>query len=296
MSVEVKEVVIEEGVSELLASDEHALRKRFNNGAIQHFGCEILGDGVIRLVVRDPRLISFGKLNIDEGDYGPLGDCNSLVHVDLSGCSSLITLGDALFNCCRFLQQVTFPDSLRSLGAHVFAHSALTSLVLPARVETMGIGVFDTCTALTSVSLPVSLRNVEAGCFAGCSKLAKVVLSAPVSFRERAFERCTRMIELADAAGFPSTINEYGNTGESVGPYLLDRFYNDEKKKIILRAMRSFLEIVHHEDGSEAEKVEAARLRFPQPFPSMGQQTAGDFLKYTREGVLGVLGDVLQFV
>ena len=244
-------------------------------------------------------LVSFGKMNIDPTKIGPLGICNSLLHVDLSGCSSLTTLGTNLFAGCEFLQQVKFPDSLRSLGDFVFTGCvALMSLVLPARVETMGKGIFGGCTALTSVVLPASLRNVEdRRCFLGCLNLAKVVLSAPVSFPEMAFVDCTRMIELADAAGFPSTINEYGNnTGEGVGPYLLDRFYNDEKKKIILRAMRSFLEIVHHEDGSEAEKVEAARLRFPQPFPSMGQQTAGDFLKYTREGVLGVLGDVLQFV
>ena len=47
------EVVIKEDLTKLLASDQSALQKRFHDGARQHFGDEALGDGVVRLVIRD---------------------------------------------------------------------------------------------------------------------------------------------------------------------------------------------------------------------------------------------------
>ena len=82
--------------------------------------------------------------------------------------------------------------------------------------------------------------------------------------------------------------------GDGVGPYLIDRFHNDEKKRIILLASRLFCKMVDEADGTEVEKVEAARVLFPKKLPSMKQSTVGDFLKYNREGgVTGVLGDIL---
>ena len=178
----------------------------------------------------------------------------------------------------------------------------------------MDTHIFDNCSALTIVTLPESLRNVKDHCFIGFSKLAKVVLSAPVPFHPNSFIGCTRMIELAEAAGFPSTIIHRENelymvdpgvdtaehithTGDGVAPYLLDRFYNDEKKRIILRASREFVDLVNEADGlDEAEKVEAARLCYPAKFPTLKERTAGDFLMQTRDGVHGVLSDVLKFV
>ena len=47
------EIVIDEDLTELLASDEHALLYRFNDEGRQQHGDEALGDGVVRLVIRD---------------------------------------------------------------------------------------------------------------------------------------------------------------------------------------------------------------------------------------------------
>ena len=304
MSV-VKELIIEEDLTELLAFDERALHWRFMDRARQRRGDEALGDGVIRLVIRDPRLVNFGKLNIDDNIVGPLGNCNSLILVDLSGCLSLTTLGDSLFNGCKFLQQVILPDSIRSLGDVVFSWCvALTSLVLPARVETIGKCTFDSCKALTSVSLPASLRNVEDRCFYGCSKLAKVVLSAPVTFHEFAFVDCTRMIELADAAGFPSTWNwtcTYDGPifpmGDGVSTFLIDRHQCKLRIRYILVAFSRFNFIVDNFPGTEVTKVAVAISYSPKP-SSCFDLDAGLFFNAMNQGggTKGVLGEIFDFL
>ena len=159
---------------------------------------------------------------------------------------------------------------------------------------------------MRSVTIPGSVIEVEESSFALCPLLEKVIISsADIIFNKESFAGSTRLIDLAAAAGFPSNsrdrfwagkdnngdnVYEECSLGDGVGPYLIDRFHNDEKKKSIVRAMRRFCEIAHQSDGTEAEKVEAARAQFPEQ--TMGIWTAGDFLKQTREGMLGVLGYV----
>ena len=73
--------------------------------------------------------------------------------------------------------------------------------------------------------------------------------------------------------------------------------YIDEIKEIVLVASRRFRVIVHNTHGTEVEKVEAARLQYPMLFPSMEDQTAGDFLKLIRGGIRGgVLSEILSFI
>ena len=81
------------------------------------------------------------------------------------------------------------------------------------------------------------------------------------------------MIELADAAGFPSklipaTAGGLINSGEGVVPYQIARFERSERKRFVLVALIRFKNAVHAHDGTEEEKVAAAKLHHPRP-PSM---------------------------
>ena len=68
-------------------------------------------------------------------------------------------------------------------------------------------------------------------------------------------------------------------------------------KEIVLVASYRFRLIVENTNGSEVEKVEAARLLYPMLFPSMEGMTVGDFLKLTRGGIrAGLLSDILSFI
>jgi len=77
------------------------------------------------------------------------------------------------------------------------------------------------------------------------------------------------------AAGFPSNTSytnrhtgEKANIGDGVVPYLIARFERSEKKRFVLLALMRFKNAVHADDGTEEEKVAAAKNHHPRP-PSM---------------------------
>jgi len=81
------------------------------------------------------------------------------------------------------------------------------------------------------------------------------------------------MIELAAAAGFPSipamcSDDVVRNLGDGVVPYLINRFEKNERKRCVLLALMRFKNAVHVHDGTEEEKVAAAKKHHPRP-PSM---------------------------
>ena len=122
--------------------------------------------------------------------------------------------------------------------------------------------------------------------------------------------------ELADAAGFPSTMTLtnpiYGNTypiGECVAPYVLDRYECIIRRKIVLVAFSRFCHNVHNADGSENEKVSATVALFaPPPLPPLSlfcelpisnyTNNAGRFLHCMNcgGGTNGLLRHVLEYV
>ena len=107
------------------------------------------------------------------------------------------------------------------------------------------------------------------------SKLKDVQLApSSISFGFDPFTACERLIERAAAAGFPSnTLTDlpHPETGEQiilgdgVVPYLIDRFKRSERKRFVLLAHMRFKNAVHAHDGTEKEKVAAAKQHHPRP-------------------------------
>ena len=139
--------------------------------------------------------------------------CASLISIDIP--DNVETIGTAVFWGCSSLTTVTFEkgSQLKTIGGGssyygAFSYcTALTSIEIPASVETIGAsafkgcsklatvtfekesqlktigggysepnyyGVFSDCTALTSIEIPASVETIEAAAFKGCSKLATV--------------------------------------------------------------------------------------------------------------------------
>ena len=139
--------------------------------------------------------------------------CASLISIDIP--ANVETIGTAVFWGCSSLTTVTFEkgSQLKTIGGGssyygAFSYcTALTSIEIPASVETIGAsafkgcsklatvtfekesqlktigggysepnyyGVFSDCTALTSIEIPASVETIEAAAFKGCSKLATV--------------------------------------------------------------------------------------------------------------------------
>ena len=142
--------------------------------------------------------------------YGVFSDCTALTSIEIP--ASVETIEAAAFKGCSSLATVTFENGsqLKTIGggsSYYGAFSdctALTSIEIPASVETIkasafkgcsslatvtfengsqlktieggypSSGTFADCTALTSIEIPASVETIEAAAFKGCSSLATV--------------------------------------------------------------------------------------------------------------------------
>mgnify|MGYP000531476435 CR=1 FL=1 len=153
--------------------------------------------------------------------YGAFSDCSALTAIEIP--ASVESIGVAAFFYCKRLASVTFEHSSKlksigggwsspyggfSYGAFLYC-SSLTSIKIPASVETIGAsafkgciklttvtfekesrlttiegyydygykaahGTFTNCFALTTIELPASIKTIETYSFSGCGKLANI--------------------------------------------------------------------------------------------------------------------------
>ena len=92
------------------------------------------------------------------------------------------TIKYSAFNGCTSLKTVTFEkgSELKTIEGYYQFYGAfsdctsLTSIEIPASVETIGICAFSDCTSLTTIEIPASMETIEGGAFAGCTSLQTV--------------------------------------------------------------------------------------------------------------------------
>ena len=153
------------------------------------------------------------QLKTIEGGYpssGTFSYCTALTSIEIP--ASVETIEAAAFKGCSSLATVTFENGsqLKTIGGGSYSSgafsdcTALTSIEIPASVETIkasafkgcsslatvtfengsqlktieggypSSGTFADCTALTSIEIPASVETIEAAAFKGCSSLATV--------------------------------------------------------------------------------------------------------------------------
>ena len=95
------------------------------------------------------------------------------------------TIGNSAFEQCASLISIDIPANVETIGTAVFwGCSSLTTVTFEkgSQLKTIGggysepnyYGVFSYCTALTSIEIPASVETIEAAAFKGCSSLATV--------------------------------------------------------------------------------------------------------------------------
>lgn len=106
-----------------------------------------------------------------------------------NGCINLKTIiipntvkniGVGCFADCEKLTSVTLPKELKETSPFMFARSGLTSIVLPATVEIIGISSF-MGTNITDITFPSGLKEIQGGAFYNCSKLKNLVFPDSIS-------------------------------------------------------------------------------------------------------------------
>lgn len=93
---------------------------------------------------------------------------------------SITYLGFDVFRGCKSLKKIKLPDSLSSVPDNCFTDSGLEELSIPAKAEILGVGAF-LGTALTTVVIPDNVKSLGSGCFRDCEKLTDVVLGTSMT-------------------------------------------------------------------------------------------------------------------
>lgn len=149
----------------------------------------------------------------------------------------LTKIEEGAFDGCKALDvDLSKMTSLGSIGEGAFRNTALTRLVLPGTVNSLGELAFEGCTELVYVDLSLtSLTSVSDGMFKGFTKLETVLLptnletvgksafkntaiknivipASVVTIGERAFEDCSALVSV-----------EFGAAVETIGAYAFVR-------------------------------------------------------------------------
>lgn len=111
------------------------------------------------------------KLGVIQGDTstsfrGTFSDCTALIAIEIP--ASVRGIETAAFNGCSSLTTVTFEEGsqLKTISGYYFKSSTSN--------DYYGSGAFSNCTALTSIEIPASVETIGAAAFKGCSSLATV--------------------------------------------------------------------------------------------------------------------------
>ena len=130
------------------------------------------------------------------------GVCTSLTTIEIP--ASVETIKYSAFNGCTSLQTVTFEkgSKLKTFEGYYQGYGAfsdctsLTSIEIPASVETIGCGAFKGCTSLQTVTFEKGskLKTIEESAFEDCTSLTSIEIPANVeTIGSRAFARCTSL-------------------------------------------------------------------------------------------------------
>ena len=161
--------------------------------------------------------------------------------------SKLASIGKYAFYRCINLSNFEFPDSLTEIGEYVFtsnslktvsfgddsmlksigdsaftSSSQLTTLKLPASLETIGNSAFSSLKTLTTVSFEPygNLKSIGEHAFKGCSSLTSISIPASVETIEtRAFGECSSIKTVKFEVYPEGHENQFKNSLVSIGSH-----------------------------------------------------------------------------
>ena len=119
--------------------------------------------------------------------------CADLETVVFRKGTSLSTLGDAVFQGCTGLKNITLPTTITSFGNSMFRGCrALEAMTLPDVFTTIPTSTFYDCTSLASIAFSDQLTTIKGYAFYNCKALPRIDIPSTVNFiGTDAFNKCS---------------------------------------------------------------------------------------------------------
>lgn len=196
---ELKEVVIEEGVTEI-GVDAFSVCTSLETVTLPQ-SLQKIGEKAFSYCT------SLKTINIPDSVnvIGPKAFyfCKSLTSIDIP--EGITEIGYATFCYAENLTTVNIPASVTRIGDVAFQNCGFTSMDVPATVKELGEGAFSTCRSLENVTVPAETVSKKA--FYYCDSLKNVTLTNDVkTIGEEAFRQCTSL----ESIEIPSSVTELG--------------------------------------------------------------------------------------
>ena len=122
---------------------------------------------------------------------------------------TIVGIADNAFYYCTAMTSVQIPATVETIGKWAFAGCiGLTEIKLPDAVTSIGEGAFHGCDQLTSIDMPAELLSIGDFAFYGCSGLTSIELPAKLTtIGSAAFFGCQGLTALT----FPASVKEIGD-------------------------------------------------------------------------------------
>jgi energy-converting hydrogenase Eha subunit A len=118
-------------------------------------------------------------------------------------------IANAPFFACTNLTSIVLPQKLQILGVGVFfACTNLTSIVLPNSLTLIANSAFRNCSSLLLLNIPNSVISIESYAFYGCSGLTSITIGNSItSIGYMAFHECINLTSVIMDATIPPILN-----------------------------------------------------------------------------------------
>ena len=128
--------------------------------------------------------------NVNSIGEGAFKECSQLEEILLP--KRLTAIENDLFYHCTSLKIIDIKNNydIKTIGAGAFNNCAITEIIFPYSIISIGCGAFYCCEKLQNVSLSYDLETIEEYAFYGCKSLSSIILFQVSYLGQGAFENC----------------------------------------------------------------------------------------------------------
>ena len=119
--------------------------------------------------------------------------CSSLNEIRIP--ENVTVIGQRAFHCCKKLTSVTIPAGVTKIDDATFAYCEdLSTVVIPETVTKIGKAAFQNC-GFSSINIPATVKETDYRAFAGCHSMQKATISVE-TVGEQTFYSCDALTEV----------------------------------------------------------------------------------------------------